>query len=510
MMNDKIDIKPGVAMLGILKHIEYDHWYAIAEFVDNSIDSFIKNEKRIKEREGEDFKFVVSIEININDSIIRIKDNAAGIDEANYQRAFKPAERPPDASGLSEFGMGMKSAACWYSDQWSVKTSALGETTEKTVVFDMGKIFHDKIEELEVLTQKVPADNHYTIIELTEVNRMPVSQTIKKIKNHLASIYREFIRKEIIILKFNKEVLTYTEPILLTAPKHNDINGKSMLWRKDIDFDIDKNLRVHGFVGILKKGSTTEAGFALFRRGRVILGSYDQTFRPVNIFKNPNSFRYQRIIGELHLDGFEVSFSKRGFQADENMQIFLELLENDIQNFLEQADNFRAKATESEIRQTAEYVLKSTIGEISRNAKDVIGNIRNLPKVTETVSELVYTDKSNNRTLIVDFNDSSWEINIELSYDPSIVNFYEVGDHLISPDTERNNKIRRVGIRLSLAHPFMQQFIGIDKSRLEPMLRVVAALGLSETIARSVNATNQGEIRRNFNQLIKRLLTPQS
>ena len=45
---------------------------------------------------------------------------------------------------LSEFGMGMKSAACWFSDLWTVRTKALGETTEKTVHFNMKKIFEEK------------------------------------------------------------------------------------------------------------------------------------------------------------------------------------------------------------------------------------------------------------------------------------------------------------------------------------------------------------------------------
>ena len=37
-----------------------------------------------------------------------------------------PAAIPPDRSGLSEFGMGMKSAACWFAPRWSVRTKALG------------------------------------------------------------------------------------------------------------------------------------------------------------------------------------------------------------------------------------------------------------------------------------------------------------------------------------------------------------------------------------------------
>ena len=46
----------------------------------------------------------------------------------------------------------------------------------------------------------------------------------------------------------------------------------------------------------------------------------------LHVFGHSNSYRYQRLFGELHLDGFEVSHTKDGFRWDENEQPFLELL----------------------------------------------------------------------------------------------------------------------------------------------------------------------------------------
>jgi hypothetical protein len=43
---------------------------------------------------------------------ISIKDNAGGFREAEFLRAFPPAD---DLRGLPEFGRGMKSAACWFA-----------------------------------------------------------------------------------------------------------------------------------------------------------------------------------------------------------------------------------------------------------------------------------------------------------------------------------------------------------------------------------------------------------
>jgi hypothetical protein len=505
-MQEKVSIRPGVAILGILKHIEYDPWYAFAEFVDNSIDSYLKNEKKIRELEGDDFQLVVSIEINATDGLIRIVDNAGGIDEGNYGRAFRPAERPPDNSGLSEFGMGMKSASCWFSDYWSVRTTALNEPFEKTVIFDMDKIFYDNIEELEIISKPASPNVHYTILELRKVHRMPHKKTLLKIQSHLTSIYRDFLRKEILILKFNGQPLVYEEPKILNAPPYNDPTGESIIWRKNISFPVEENLSVHGFVAIREKASLAEAGLALFRRGRVIQGSFDQTFRPHNIFGNPNSYSYQRIFGELHLEGFSVSFSKRGFQADENMDIFLDLLRSDIKEIIKQADEYRVRASESDYKKTAS-VLKNTVSAIEKVAQEVLPAIRNLPYLTnENTIPLTQTEKSIHQSFVVDFNDAIWEIIIEMSFDSKITEFYEVGEHLVPKTKDESKNIRKVGIRLSLTHSFMVQFAGVDKSRIEPTLKIVAALGLAETIARSAKATNQGEIRRNLNELISKLI----
>ena len=62
--------------------------------------------------------------------------------QSEFPRAFRPAELPPDRSGLCEFGMGMKSAACWFARQWEVRTSALGEPVERTVSFDIRQDCH--------------------------------------------------------------------------------------------------------------------------------------------------------------------------------------------------------------------------------------------------------------------------------------------------------------------------------------------------------------------------------
>ncbi|GIK22772.1 MAG: hypothetical protein BroJett005_21860 [Ignavibacteriota bacterium] len=511
MNNGKINIRPNVSVLSVLKFLEYETWFALAEFVDNAIASYQQNESELKKLHGNDFRVEVNIEINDAENKITIRDNAAGIDELNYPRAFRAAEIPADTSGLSEFGMGMKSAACWFSDLWNVRTTALGETVEKTIRFDMNKIFEDKIEELEVETKPAERSHHYTIIELLNVHRMPRRKGLGKVKSHLTSIYREFIRKRILLLMIDNVELQFQGPKILYA-KYNEKPynpvGEPILWRKEINFPIEDGLSVHGFIAIRETGSTSEAGFALFRRGRVIEGSFDNGFRPDYIFGASNSYRYQRIFGELHLEGFKVTFTKKGIQWDENLQVVLELLREEISSkdfpLLQQAENYRVRASDHEYK-TATKALDQTVNDFKEKAPQAIEEIIQYPPlVNESQPKLIETAKSLHREFTIKFNKIEWNISIELSYDPALNELVEVGNHLIE-NPKNISEVRQIGVRLSLTHPFMIQYAGTDNSKIEPILRIAAALGLAEVIAKESGAKTQGEIRRNFNELILKI-----
>lgn len=323
-----INIRPGVSILSVLKHLNYKPWFAIAEFVDNSLQSFLKHQEQLEAVEGDNIHLTVKIDVDA-DRIV-IWDNAAGIYTDEYPRAFRPAAIPLDKSGLSEFGMGMKSAACWFSDFWTVKTTALGETVEREVAFDIEKIVQDDIEELSVGSHAVSADTHFTEITLSRLNQRPQTRTVSKIKEHLSSIYRVFLRSKLLELYFNGEKLAFLEARILKAPYYKSENGEDLKWRKDIDVDFGLGLRVFGFAAIREKASVSEAGFVLLRRNRLIVGGQDEGYRPAEIFGQPNDFVYQRLFGELHLEGFDVSHTKDGFRWKEYEEEFIDLLREEL------------------------------------------------------------------------------------------------------------------------------------------------------------------------------------
>ena len=373
-----VSIRPQVSILSVLRHLNYRPWYAVAEFVDNSLQSALEHRADLERAGGPSYKLRVSIELSAGDGgRLVVRDNAAGIHQADYARAFRAAEIPPNREGMAEFGMGMKSAACWFARRWTVRTSALGEPVVRTVHFDIDRIVSDRLEELAVKAAPAQADSHFTEITLDGLHRIPQAKTVSKIKQHLCGIYRVFLREGVLELEFDGESLRFAEVRTLRAPHYKRLDAEAVAWRKEIDFDFGGDLRAIGFAALRETASTSEAGFALFRRNRLIVGSADDGYRPEAIFGKSNSFRYQRLFGELHLEGFEVTHTKDGFRWDEHEDVFLELLREELDKpplpLLQQAEGYRAKPKPADLKPAAELATRRTAEVIQREVPPVLG-----------------------------------------------------------------------------------------------------------------------------------------
>lgn len=494
-------------MLAVLRHLNYRPWFALGEFVDNAVESFIRHRSALEKVEGKDVRLRVAIDIDTaSPARITIRDNAAGIFEKEYSRAFRPAAIPPDRSGLAEFGMGMKSAACWFAPRWTVRTSALGEPVARSVHFDIEDIVNDDIEELTISETPEKPNTHFTAVILQDIFHVPVGRTVAKLKEHLTDIYRGYIRDGLLELKFGDEALVYREPKIFKAPYYKDKNGPEKLWRKKIEFDFGDGLRVHGFAALRETASVARAGFSLFRRGRVIQGSGDEGYRPPYIFGSANSYRYQRLFGELHLDGFEVSHTKDGFRWDENEQPFLELLREHLDSeelpLLKQAENYRVRATRAQLATVAKHAVTNTTQAMETKLPEVLPAVASARPVDTPTEELPHKSILASRKFDISFRDKTWSINVELSDDPAESQWLSVTD---MPETRSGP--RKLDLRVSLAHPFMVRFAQSDTEDVEALLRVAAALGLAEVLARDSGVRMAGTVRRNVNDILRDALS---
>lgn len=508
-----VNIRPEVNVLSVFPHLNYKPWYAFAEFVDNAVQSFLSYQKELKTAEGDNFKLLVEIEIKTMDTgSIVIRDNAAGIHEEDYARAFKTASLPLDRSGLSEFGVGMKSAACWFARTWSVRTSALGEDIERAITFDVESIIHNSVEELPCVEAPAAYHSHYTEVVLRDLHTIPQTKTIAKIKEHIASIYRIFLREGTIAIKFNGDLLSYTQPAILVTPFFKDESETPIKWYKEISLDFGQGLQVHGFAALRETASTSGAGFALFRRKRLIQGSGDEGYRPEKIFKKSNSYTYQRLFGELHVEGFQVSHTKDGIQWEEHEDIFLEFLKEALNEqpvpLLDQSTGYRVRAKASDLQRGAKAALDSTAKVIEAEVPPIIEHqLSSEPVSTPTPVKLPAAVMASERVIQIELDGSHWKITVQLSNDLAVGEWLSIADEVPLQKDEHNKIVRQLEIRLNLAHPFMVRFAGAEPDQIEPLLRVAVALALAEVTAREGGIKKAGTIRNRVNEFLRDALS---
>ncbi|WP_431635627.1 ATP-binding protein [Dyella sp. KULCS107] len=503
-------------MLSVLRHLNYKAWYAIAEFIDNALQSYLANQVVLEALHGKDFRFEVDVRIDANGpGLIIVSDNAAGISAVDFPRAFRAAQVPVDRSGLSEFGMGMKSAACWFAERWSVRTKAIGEPLERTICFDIRHIVDNKIESLETESRAVTDSSaHYTVVSLRGLHHAPQGRTIGKIKEHLASIYRIFLRDGRMTLRFNGESLHYASTPILTALPYKapgvpaqGQDVKPVLWRKEINLDFGKGQSVSGFAALREVGSTPFAGFALFRRDRLIEGSYDETYRPSFIFKQTNSYPYQRLFGELHVEGFEVSHTKDGFRWEEYEDIFLEFLKEQLEagplNLLAQAENYRALPSRKSIEPRAVAATASVADYIEKDVAPILVEAQSNPAEPPPLPQALPTTELQASERTVSLNDGSWDwiITIRTLVDPAREDWVSLAKHESIQDETDN--ARRLVVELSLAHPFSAEFIGTNNENIELFLRIATTVCIALVLSEDVTGDPPETFLYHFNYLLR-------
>lgn len=510
-----INIVPGVSIYSVLSRLNYKPWFALAEFVDNAVQSMLTNLEVLKAVHGDDYKLIVSIDTSNDDGgRITIRDNAAGIRIADFPRAFRAAQLPPDTQGLSEFGMGMKSASCWFAREWSVRTTTIGDARAHIIKFDVAEIVSEQLEELNVYSVDEQEELHFTEVRLTNLHRPLASRTLGKIRQHLTDIYRVLIRRGDLELRLNNQVLHYEMPAILEAPYYRNPAGETVSWKKDISFTLGAELSVVGFAALRETGSNSNAGFSLFRRGRVIEGSGDDGYRPPQIFGAGNSFKSQRLFGELHLDGFAVSHTKDGFQWDDHEQDFLEILLESLDAeplpLLRQAQGFRKLEHSRSVDRYAELAVESTLATLQENLAQAVVELSEIDKLTHEIDaskgvdvEVSASSDQTEELRRVSFthNDCEWNVSVEVVSDPSDQSWFSK-DVIV----DRPSRLA-IHIRLNSAHRFLIRFGQRDSESLEVILRMAVALVVAEVLARQAGLEMAGIVRTKFNDVLTRALS---
>lgn len=498
-----VDISPEANIFGIFRNLHYEPWHALAEFVDNSVSSW---QKWPSEVTGLDRPKSVKVEIEVNTSgakpYIEIRDNSSGIALADFDRAFKVASIPLDRTGLNEFGMGMKTAGFWFSNSWMVRTSYCGEPIARSMFFDLEKILDEKILDIEPELSIASETGHFTTIRLGSLNQIPKGQSIGKIKKHLTGIYRCFLRTGELELIYNGERLAFEEAAVLVAPHANGEDRREIVWKKAIDFTLNSGKRVTGFAALRETGSTTYAGFALFRKNRLIEGSSDEPFRPSEIFGSSNSYTYQRLFGEMHLDGFKVTHTKDAIIWEEGEQeefvssLKTELSEGEL-NLLYQAEKFRKKEKPNpqqvqDVLDTVRDRLEQTIPAAFERISPTFGDIEvPLPAAAEHHHHVVQPrDHQPDKNVVMRIETHEhgvWNVDLRGNYDEAQSNFFSIGaDSNFKGESGRYET--RVEVTINLAHPFALQHIGPSLEGSEVIFSFTSCLAIALSLGKAMGA----------------------
>lgn len=501
-----VDITIGANMYGRISDLPNTPSHVLAEFVDNALQSSRdKKEQLLKE----DAKFRLRIDIdfewddNSNQAkVITITDNAVGIDADNYTKAFKLANTPVNNEGLNEFGMGLKTAALWLGNEWSVKTSALGENVSRSITFDLNKVLADSLTKLVVKTEIADTSEHYTTIRISSPTpKAPTKRALDKIRTELSSIYRKSLRMNEVDVYVDGIKLMFEESEILTAPSVKDPNGPAIYWRKDIDFKFGK-YRATGFVGILKDINSTKNGFVLLRRGRVVYGAEtDGRYFPKSLSGSTGTFRYKRIFGELELEGFAVSFNKNDLQDKENLEALMEMLRGEIHtkefDLYNQAEDYRLDERQKKVNK----LVKSHNNDRKKNEKvEVVTKPQSTVLTTPiaaTSSISISTESVIETPLVLGHFDDTYNIN---GKDYKLhVEMVDKGKDLVWLDTMQQDK-NVVTCKINMNHVFFQHFQNSEKA----IVAILKTMALAKFMAKEEGTDSTAELFDSFNAYIKK------
>lgn len=446
MMINPVEVQVGPESILSYKRLSYKRHFALAEMIDNSVSSYLLNKSALDEdwgsRSGKPLRVIIAYDRE--NSTLRVTDNAMGMDEAEIVRAMTIARPAAPNSARHEYGMGLKTSACWLGDYWEVTTTKLGSPFEYRISFDVNRVAAGETI-LPIQVTDVSADSHYTVVEISKLHQQITGRAAKSAKDNLASIFRLDTR-DFMQLLWGEEELQYDLdlPFLLAA------NGQP--YRRNFSFEIgDKP--VQGWIGILEKGGRSIAGFAQVRKGRVVRGQPD-AWKPLGIFgsaeEGANNLVSQRIVGELHFsDSFNVSHTKDAilFENDDEDALTEALLE-EYRDYLEVAKSRRKRSgggPTDAATSTALQVFESLVSSASFEDRVIADPIPTEEMIRIANDHVAQTIKS--READRQFQIGAFTIQIFVSADLSPSDPYYVGDF---PDPET------ICVVVNTQHPFWQ------------------------------------------------------
>ncbi len=475
-----------------------------AEFIDNALQSYRDNKTELHAT-NPDYGFCVKISFERdNDGKIlsaTIYDNAAGISSKRYKTAFQPAVAPEDNTGLNEFGMGFKTAACWLGDEWEVTTKALGENETKRVRFNLKEVSQNELKELPIYKETASPNEHFTSFIIRQISREELKNSVDKLKQTLASVYRISLRNKEMRLIVDDELLEFTEPKILVAPYYKNRDGEPIVWKKDVNIELGP-YKAHGYVALLAEMSNTNNGFVLIRRGRVVQGAENgNRYISKALCGSLGSPRYKRIFGELELEGFNVSFNKNKFQDAENLEALMGVIRDEIRH----GDDIIMQAEKYRLDERQKLVRKIVKKHETTPQKDKVPIYlstdlsRPQPVAAPTLFQSLNEEVKTERKEVPPMDKIEDKYNIDNEAYIFRTEFFEdeKGDLLYNDVKDEDKKI--IVCKINVAHPFLEHY----KNKMEPAIQLLKTLSVAKFATNKSASNDAAKMMEYFNEYIK-------
>ena len=514
----QLNIQPQAGVIGVFSRLNYKPWYAIAEFVDNSTQSFYSHKKELAEHGIND----VTISINYDDDndILTIVDTAFGMEFNDFARAVKVDSPPENKNGRNEFGMGLKTAASWFGNIWSVRSTQLGSNYEYFTEINIPELRSSNANSVSIEKSIVDSSTHGTTITIRDVTKkIGSSRTKGKIVELLKSMYRRDLNSGFVHINYDDEALYYDG--------YECLSFRNKVWKKELDFTFnfdDLNHRVVGFVGILANGGFGRAGFALFRRDRVVIGGDEFNYKPDAIFGQAQSPIAHKLFGELDLDDFPINQAKDGFVWDDGLEEeFVAQLKSHIQEYIDIARlTNKERAQEESISQVISDNIQNQVQEVIKHSF-TITSVDTYPAIPDPVTQTPepqeisstdldlykeYQTEQNNLPDEVDNKIRSYKIPVDTTSKCDISVQWIKGSSttwiIVDPAEDGSN----AHIQLNINHPFFKPFS--EKEDFKIVLEKFAiAFALAEIRVKK-NANEDGSVnpsafRNQINEYLRKL-----
>lgn len=500
----ELNIQPQAGVIGVFSRLNYKPWYAIAEFVDNSTQSFYSHQEYLAKQGISSLH--VSVEYDDTKDILTIIDDAFGMENEDFARAVKIDSPPISKNGRNEFGMGLKTAASWFGNIWSVRSTQLNSENEYYTEINIPELRNKNINSVSIIESKVAPTSHGTTIIIREITKkIGSSRTKNKIKELLKSMYRRDLNNGLVHITYDGEPLFYDE--------HECLSFRNRKWRQDIEFNFDFDGTTHhvtGFVGILSHGGFGRAGFALFRRNRVVIGGDDSNYKPEEIFGQAQSTIAHKLFGEIDLEDFPINQAKDGFVWDDGLEEqFIKELKQHIKEYIDIAkitnkDRIKEEETAKEVSDKVEAQVKEVL-ELSFGNQDVQPQLFGQESFPELNQYKEYQEEQNNLPETVDDKIRNYTIELNPASKCSLSVQWTFGNAStwIKVDSEEDGSSAH--IQLNINHPFFKPFSEKEDFKLV-LEKFALAFALAEIQAKK-NANSEGMISPNaFRTLINRYL----